>query len=287
LDEFIGAVMSEDVFPEPALRPLRLQFGEQIIAGFESPGTGRQILLIHGNSSSSRIWQKQLQGPLGAKYRLIAIDLPGHGASLPAPNPEQDYSGPGYSACVAAVARELGLKGAAVVGWSLGGHAVLNAATSLPMAAGLMIFGTPPLSKMPDGFSGFKGLSATAFTPAPSDAEIDEWLKSAFAPGYAPIPSFIAADFRNTDGNARGYLGASVQAGRFADEVEIVRNLKIPLAIVQGGEEQIVDLGYLQRLPAPTLWRGQVQVIEGAGHAAQWEEAEAFDKIVDEFASSL
>jgi pimeloyl-ACP methyl ester carboxylesterase len=167
LEEFIGAVMSEDVFPGPALRPLRLQFGEQIIAGFESPGTGRQILLIHGNSSSSRIWQKQLQGPLGAKYRLIAIDLPGHGASLPAPNPEQDYSGPGYSACVAAVARELGLKGAAVVGWSLGGHAVLNAATSLPMAAGLMIFGTPPLSKMPDGFSGFKGLSATAFTPAP------------------------------------------------------------------------------------------------------------------------
>ena len=279
--------MSEDTFPGPALRPLKLQFGEQIIAGFESPGTSRPILLIHGNSSSSRIWQKQLQGPLGAKYRLIAIDLPGHGASLPASNPEQDYSGSGYAACVAAVARELGLKGAVVVGWSLGGHAVLNAATSLPMAAGLMIFGTPPISKAPDGFSGFKGLSATAFTPAPGDAEIEEWLKSVFAPGYAPIPSFIAADFRNTDGNARGYLGASVQGGRFADEVEIVRNLKIPLAIVQGGEEQIVDLGYLQRLPAPTLWRGQVQVIEGAGHATQWEKAEAFDKIVDEFASGL
>ncbi len=279
--------MNEDVFQGPALRPLRLQFGEQIIAGFESPGAGRPILLVHGNSSSSRIWQKQLQGPLGTKYRLIAIDLPGHGASSPAANPEQDYSGPGYSACVAAIARELGLKGAVVVGWSLGGHAVLNAATSLPMAAGLMIFGTPPISRAPDGFSGFKALSATGFTPAPSDAEIEAWLKSAFAPGYTPIPSFVAADFRNTDGNARGYLGASAQAGRFADEVEIVRHLQIPLAIVQGGEEQIVDLGYLQRLPAPTLWRGQVQVIEGAGHATQWEQAEAFDRIVDEFASTL
>jgi len=71
------------------------------------------------------------------------------------------------------------------------------------------------------------------------------------------------------------------------DEVEIVRALKIPLAIVQGSEEQIVDLGYLQRLAAPTLWRGQVQVIEGAGHATQWEQPEAFDKILDEFASSL
>src|SRR5882757_3599058 len=189
--------MSEDTFPGPALRPLKLQFGEQTIAGFESPGSGRPILLVHGNSSSSRIWQKQLQGPLGAKYRLIAIDLPGHGASLPASNPEQDYSGSGYAACVAAVARELGLKDAVVVGWSLGGHAVLNAAASLPMASGLMIFGTPPIGKTPEGFAGFKGLSATAFTPTPSDTEIEEFLKTSFAPGYAP-PPFVAADFRRT-----------------------------------------------------------------------------------------
>jgi len=254
--------MTAESFPHSSLRPIHLQIGAQKIAGHESPGAGRPILLVHGNSSSSRIWQKQLQGPLGAKYRLIAIDLPGHGASSPAPDPEQGYSGSGYSAVIAGVARELGLKDAVIVGWSLGGHAVLNAAGAISNAAGLMIFGTPPIGKGPDGFSGFKGLSATAFTPSPSDAEIEEWLKSAFAPGYAPIPDFAAADFRNTDGNARGYLGASVQAGRFADEVEIVRNLTVPLAIVQGGEEQIVDLGYLQRLPAPTLWRGKVQVID-------------------------
>jgi pimeloyl-ACP methyl ester carboxylesterase len=279
--------MSEEAFPGPALRPLRLQIGGQAISGFESPGIGRPIVLIHGNSSSSRIWQKQLQGPLGARYRMIAIDLPGHGASSPAPDPEHGYSGAGYSGCIATVAHELDLKQAVIVGWSLGGHAVLNAAASMPMAAGLMIFGTPPIGKTPDGLSGFKGLSATAFTPSPSDAEIDEWMKSAFAPGYSPRPSFVDDDFRRTDGNARGYLGASVQAGRFADEVEIVRNLKIPLAIVQGSEEQIVDLGYLQRLSAPTLWRGQVQVIEGAGHATQWEKAEAFDRTLDDFASSV
>ena len=92
--------MSEQTFPGATLRPLRLAIGEQTIAGFESQVTGRPILLIHGNSSSSRIWQKQLQGPLGAKYRLIAIDLPGHGASSPPPNPEQDYSGPGYAGCI-------------------------------------------------------------------------------------------------------------------------------------------------------------------------------------------
>lgn len=279
--------MSEDAFPGPALRPLKLQIGAQTIAGYESRGTGRPILLVHGNSSSSRIWQKQLQGPLGSKYRLIAIDLPGHGDSSRPPNPEQDYSGPGYAACIAAIAGALGLEDTVVVGWSLGGHAILNAATALPLVAGLMIFGTPPISKGPDGFSGFKGLSGTTFTPQPSDAEIEAWITSAFAPGFAPVPSFVGADFRKTDGAARGYLGASAQQGRFADEVEIVRGLNVPLAIVHGAEEQIVDLGYLQQLNAPTLWRGEVQVIPGAGHAPQWERAQAFDNILDAFASSV
>jgi pimeloyl-ACP methyl ester carboxylesterase len=283
----IGGLMTDQPFPGPALRPVRLDLGAQTIAGFESPGTDRPILLIHGNSSSSRIWQKQLQGPLGAKYRVIAIDLPGHGASSPPPNPGQDYSGPGYAALISRVAREFGLKGAVVVGWSLGGHAVLNAAASLPDAAGLMIFGTPPIGAGPEGFAGFKSLSATVFTPSPSEEQIQEWVLSAFAPGYAPIPPFVEADFRRTDGNARGCLGASAQAGRLANEVEIVRNLNIPLAIVHGAEEQIVDLGYLQRLPAPTLWRGAVQVIDGAGHAVQWERAETFSKLLDEFASSV
>src|SRR6516164_2468281 len=79
------AVMSEDHFPGSALRAIQLQIGAQRIAAYESPGTGRAILLVHGNSSSSRIWQKQLEGPLGGKYRLIAIDLPGHGRSSAPP----------------------------------------------------------------------------------------------------------------------------------------------------------------------------------------------------------
>jgi len=279
--------MSEQTFPGPASRPLRLQVGEQLISGYESPGTGRPIVLIHGNSSSSRIWTNQLDGPLGRKYRLIAIDLPGHGDSGRAPNPEKDYSAPGYSACIAAVARQLGLEQAVFVGWSLGGHAILQAASVLPMAAGLMIFGTPPISKTPDGFAGFKGLSPAGFAAAPSDEEIENWTELAFAPNFKEIPPFFLDDFRKTDGAARAYLGASAQQGLFEDEVNIVRGLGIPLAIVHGADEQIVDLGYLQRLPAPTLWRKEVQSIAGAGHSTQWEQAQAFDQILDSFASAV
>ena len=279
--------MSENNFPGPGVHPLRLQVGQQNIAAYESAGTGRPIVLIHGNSSSSRVWSKQLDGPLGKKYRLIAIDLPGHGDSGRAPNPEKDYSGPGYSACIAAIARQLELKNAVFVGWSLGGHAVLEAASALPMAAGLMIFGTPPIGKGPDGFAGFKGLSNVAFTPDPGEAEVDGWFEHVFAPKFSPIPPFFKADFRRTDGAARGCLGASAQQGLFPDEVAIVADLKIPLAMVHGAEEQIVDLDYLRRLSAPTLWRQAVQVIDHSGHTPQWEQPEAFAKLLDEFASGV
>ena len=33
----------------------------------------------------------------------------------------------------------------------------------------------------------------------------------------------------------------------------------------------------------PSLWRGQVQVIDAAGHAPHWEAPAAFDALLDAF----
>jgi pimeloyl-ACP methyl ester carboxylesterase len=264
-----------------------IQLGQQSIAYYQTAGAGRPIVLVHGNSSSSKVWRNQLEGPLGAKYRLIAFDLPGHGNSGRAGAPDRDYSLVGYAKTMADFADNMDLEGAIFVGWSLGGHAVLEAAAELSRASGLMILGSPPVSKAEDGFAGFKGLLPAAFMPTPSDAEIDTFVEHLFAPHFSPIPEFFAADFRNTDAAARSYLGESVPSGLYKDEISIVRELKLPLAIVCGAEEQIVDLNYLTRLEAPGLWRHEVQIIGSAGHAAQWEQPQAFSKLIDDFASSI
>ena len=51
------------------------------IAIAESEGRGPAVLLIHGNSSCKQVFRNQLQGAIGREYRLIAMDLPGHGDS--------------------------------------------------------------------------------------------------------------------------------------------------------------------------------------------------------------
>jgi pimeloyl-ACP methyl ester carboxylesterase len=86
-----------------------------------------------------------------------------------------------------------------------------------------------------------------------------------------------------TDGRARSNLGASVQRGEARDECKVARDLKVPIAVLHGGEEQLVNGGYLGSVPMPTLWRGAVQIIPEAGHTPQWETAEAFDALIEAF----
>ena len=86
-----------------------------------------------------------------------------------------------------------------------------------------------------------------------------------------------------TDGRAREQLAAQTSANAFRDEVEIVANLKQPLAVLHGAQEQLVNGAYFETLTMPTLWRGRVQVIEGAGHLPQWEQADTFNALIDAF----
>jgi len=47
------------------------------------------------------------------------------------------------------------------------------------------------------------------------------------------------------------------------------------------------SLGYLQQLSIPSLWRGRVQLIPGAGHAAHQEATATFTELLDQFLADL
>lgn len=261
-----------------------LQVAGQSIAVYQSRGTGPAALLVHGNSSSSRSFQHQLEGPLGERFRLVAMDLPGHGESPPASDPPATYTLPGYAKIMVGVAEQMGLANGVFVGWSLGGHIVLEASDQLPNAAGRVIFGTPPVGFPPAMAEAFLPHPAmtVAFHPSPTDEEMAAYVAAFFKPGAA-VPDFCYADIRRTDGQARAVLGGSIGPGGYRDEVEIVANLTAPLAILHGEHEQLVSLAYIQGLTIPTLWRGAVQVIADAGHAPHWEQPDQFNALLEAF----
>lgn len=254
------------------------------IAVHSSAGRAPGALLVHGNSSSGRSFQHQLDGALGQRRRLVAIDLPGHGESDNALDLAQVYSLPGFARVVAAAARELGLERQALIGWSLGGHIALEASRLLPELAGLLIFGTPPLAYPPD--------MAGAFLPDPAmeilfkeeltEDEVALRVAGMFAPDAALPPVFFE-DVRRSDGRFRSTLLGSIGTVGFADEVQLVRALRAPLAVLHGEQERVVNGDYIAGLEMPTLWRGAMQVIPGAGHTPQWETPKAFDDLVEAF----
>ena len=254
------------------------------IACHESAGAGPATVLVHGNSASARAFARQLAGPLGEKRRLVAIDLPGHGESHNAVDVAA-YTLPGYARVLRELVAARELQGAVFVGWSLGGHILLEAAPDLPDAAGLAIFGTPPLAfppAMEQAFLPNPDLNI-GFTADISREQAAAYVGSFFKPGYSDIaPSFLE-DAMRTDGRARAQLAASIAPNGYRDEVEAVARLKRPLAVLHGAQEQLVNGLYFGGLAMPTLWRGAVQTIADAGHAPQWEQAQTFDALLDAF----
>jgi len=265
-----------------------LELNGQSVWVQDSGGDGRPVVFIHGNSSSSRTWGAVLASPLLAQHRLITLDLPGHGRSAPAASAEV-YSMPGYAGVVQSLVKELGLESVTLVGWSLGGHIALEASADLPGLAGLVIFGAPPV--------GSPAAMAEAFLPNPAmnvgfTAEVSPDDAAAYATSFVaagsglPLDAFVA-DILATDGAARAGLIGSIGTGRFADEVSIAAGLTVPIAVLHGSGEQLVSLEYLEGLALPTLWRGRIQVIEGAGHAPQEENPDVLSKMLSEFLAEL
>jgi len=248
-----------------------VEIAGQRIAYLDSAAGGDRpaVIFVHGNSSSARTWLPVLGGRFAEEFRCLALDLPGHGHSAQATD-QASYSLPGYAAVLAGFAKALGAADAVLVGWSLGGHIVLEAAPAMPEAAGLVIFGAPPLGSAAQFAEAFLPNPATnvGFTASVTEAEATAYAAIFTAPGSAVPASTFVPDILATDGAARAGLLASIGEGRFADEVAITARLRQPLAILHGAGEQVVSLDYLRGLTIPALWRGQVQLIPGAGHAA-------------------
>jgi pimeloyl-ACP methyl ester carboxylesterase len=195
------------------------------------------------------------------------------------------YSLPGHARALQAVIEALGLEQAMFVGWSLGGHVMLEMAPDLPKARGFVIFGTPPINSRESMRGAFLPNPAMKFTFQESldRVEASAYVAAFFRPGFVGIPPFFLDDALRTDGRARSGLAANAANGGPRDEVAVVRDLKLPLAVLHGGDEQLVDRGYFASLDMPTLWRGAVQTIPGAGHTPQWETPEAFDALIEAF----
>src|ERR1700729_22363 len=93
---------------------------------------GQAVLFVHGNVSSSLYWQPTMLA-LPEEYRPLAIDLRGFGQTDPEPV-DATRGLRDYSDDLADLMETLGLTSVHLVGWSMGGGAVLQYLADRPAA---------------------------------------------------------------------------------------------------------------------------------------------------------
>ena len=104
---------------------------------YSDKGKGRVIVLLHGFLESLEIWE-ELSAKLSKRFRVIAIDLPGHGQT---PVIGYNHSMELMAECVKAVMDSIGLRKYIVVGHSMGGYVAMAFAELFPQhVTGLCIF---------------------------------------------------------------------------------------------------------------------------------------------------
>lgn len=242
------------------------------------------VVLIHGNSMSSKIWERQFVKSLSDKHHLISFDLPGHGES----DNIDTYSLAILAESVSTTIEYFNLNNYILVGNSLGGDLILQIPQKLKKCRGVMLINTPPVGKPPTMDKAFQPnpLIGMFFTKDYDPGNIVAFIKI-FLSDSNNVPNFIKSDFVRSDGLSRQSLAEAVGALNYKDEVEVVKNLTVPVAIILGKNEKMVNNEYYKGLNIPMLWQNKIQYIEESAHCPQWENADTFNALLLDFCNAV
>ncbi|PHM27793.1 alpha/beta fold hydrolase [Xenorhabdus budapestensis] len=258
------------------------------ISVLDTGGNRLPVLLIHGNSSSKEIFRHQIEY-FKKDYRVLALDLPGHGASSNASDPRQTYSMPGYARTVIEVLDKLGINRVVVLGWSLGGHIGLEMLALYPKMIGLMICGTPPVAAGKENVAlGFRQNEHMRLAGKVDFTEEDVKNYAYQTVGVnAPHEPFILEAVARTDGLSRQYMFEAFTSPQATDQKLLAETSKIPLAIVNGAGDPFINAEYVENLNYQNLWQDQVFSLVGVDHAPFWEAPARFNPVLSDFLSDF
>ncbi|MGE0530996.1 MAG: alpha/beta fold hydrolase [Hyphomonadaceae bacterium] len=248
----------------------------------EGQANGPPLLLIHGFSASLHTWEPWV-ARLGDEYRVISLDLPGHGLTrAPA----------GYAASIEAFrdvvrefARTQGLTQFALAGSSMGGNVAWEYALAYPEQVNALILvdasgwqdTRPEVADEPQVFKLLRnptlgpimiqldssrlvrqGLEASFYDPAlVDDAMLNRYVQLARAPGHREILLQMTLDFRSRNFATPERLAA----------------LQMPTLIMTGDTDRLVPPEHAQQFH-DAIAGSELVTFEATGHIPQEEKPE-------------
>ncbi len=240
--------MQRTVLPSPA--------GPQ---NFFQGGSGPIVVLLHGAGDQAGTWWAVIP-PLAGSYGILALDLPGHGASAPEAGPlNMETMLTGVEAVLATATPPLTLVGNSLGAWI----AMLYARRHPDRVARLIVVDGGPLRD-----------DRPELTVLPANREQAARLMDAVLDATTPRPpGFVLDDVARQfqHGPASRLALADMQNYLF----QSLDQFPVPVDLLWGESDQLVPLEYGKRMEAQ-LPAARLTVIQRCGHVPQQECPTAF-----------
>ncbi len=254
---------------------------------YEINGTGHPLVFITGVGYGKWFWHKVVP-ELAKTFQVITFDNRGAGES---DKPAGPYTVPMLAADTAGLLDALNLKGAYVMGHSLGGYIAQELMVTRPDLIGKLILAS----------TNFGGLKVIPITPEAMKVLTDRTgdpvelvqrgIALACAPGFAQKYANVAQElmqYRFTNPVPGPQYAAQVAAGAGTmaytdDQVDArMQAIKAPTLIMFGEFDRVVPPGNAD-LMAQKIANVKIKIIPGTGHMFPMEDPGATVKAITEF----
>lgn len=226
-------------------------------------GSGSPVILLHGGLGNAGNWQHQVQPLVDAGHQVVVVDSRGHGRSSRDGRP---YSYELMATDVFAVMDALGLKQAAIVGWSDG------ACTGLIMA-----------DKAPERVSGLFFFACNVDDSGTYPFEMTPVIDRCFGrhvKDYARLSA--TSDAFQQFADAVGLMQRTQPNYSAAD----LEGIRVPVTIVQSENEEFIRPEHAAYL-ASTIPGAELVLLPGVSHFAPLQRPELFNEAVLKFLGRL
>jgi 3-oxoadipate enol-lactonase len=242
-------------------------------------GDGTPLVLLGSLGSTTAMWQPQFDG-LADRFRCLAIDLPGHGASPTAAG--------GDSVTIASLADgvidvldRLGLHRVAVAGLSIGGMMALQLAAAHPeRLTGVVALCTSAHLPSVESWRERATLVRTATNGAEAIAPtiVGRWFTPAFAAAHPDDVAAMEAMIGSVD--PEGYARCCEAIGAM-DLRPSLPTIDVPLLVIAGDADPSTppDHGRAIATAAPLARFAVVP----AAHLASWERSDDVNRLIAGF----
>ncbi|WP_454199944.1 alpha/beta fold hydrolase [Nocardia sp. Marseille-Q1738] len=263
--------------------------GTTIVYRVSGPDAARPLVLLHGWSANLRCWGAAADD-LAAHFRVVAVDLRGHGYS---DAPAAGYDDPkNWAADVAAVLAAEGIaSGAVLLGWSYGGIVLSDYLTAYGTDAVAGVVYSGSMANIGPGVPG----AATGDLMREAIPGVFEESAGRAVRAFGAFGNANTGPGADKGPDAQRLFGASLATApavrkalfyRTVDNTETLRALDIPVLVMHGTSDRIVPIEN-GRYIVDTVANARASFWEGAQHGLFIEDRSRFVAEVSAFAADL